>query len=239
MKGYHPSENVVPFSSESLENIHSRNFQYIFQLEIKDVPHSKMYLVAHLMASNLPCRYSLFVVYRSNLCSCGCGTKAKQQEWNAISFIERLIQPQTDRNDTGPQALHEETDTDLSNHYPESPPAVKVTRKRRERDLRLALLNPMNIIICSAQNGFSRDYSEFYYLCITLFLFSALLFKAAAAFIHHLCYWLNVSWPGGESSLVIIRHYGCILKAYSPIGSWSQEWWCHLQKHINFNRMFY
>ncbi len=54
---------------------------------------------------------------------------------------------------------------------------------------------------------------------ITLFLWSALLFKAAAAFIHHLCYWLNVSWPAGGSSLVIIRHYGCILKAYSPLAA--------------------
>lgn len=54
---------------------------------------------------------------------------------------------------------------------------------------------------------------------ITLFLWSALLFKAAAAFIHHLCYWLNVSWSAGGSSLVIIRHYGCILKAYSPLAA--------------------
>ncbi len=53
---------------------------------------------------------------------------------------------------------------DLSNHYPESPPAVKGTKKRREQDLRLALLNPVYVIICSAQNGFSRGYSEFYYL---------------------------------------------------------------------------
>lgn len=162
-----------------------------------------------------------------NVCSCRFGTKAKQQEWNAISFIERLIRPQPDWNNTGP-----ETDTDLSNHYPESLPAIKVTKKRWEQDLRLVVLKTMYVIIYSTQNGFLWGYGEFYYLFITLFLFSALLFKAAAAFIHHVFYWLNVSWPGGVSSLVIIRHYGCILKAYSPIGSWSQEWWCHLYSTI-------
>lgn len=50
------------------------------------------------------CRYSLFVVYRSYVCSCGFSTKAKQQEWNAISFIDRLVRPQPDRNDAEPQA---------------------------------------------------------------------------------------------------------------------------------------
>lgn len=163
------------------------------------------------MASNLPCRYSLFVVYRSSACSCGCGTKAKQQEWNAIKF-HWAAHSSPDR-----QEWYRAPSASRGDRH--GSPAMKVTRKRREQDLRLALLNPMNIIICSAQNEFSRGYSEFYYLFITLFLFSALLFKA---FIHHLCYWLNISWPGGVSSLVIIRHYGCILKAYSPIG-WSQE----------------
>lgn len=200
------------------------------------------------MASNLPWQYSLFVVYRSNMCSCGCGTKAKQQEWNAISFIWAA------HSAPDSQEWYQAPSTSGGDRHGSfeslslASPCNEYTKKRREPDLRSALLNPVCVIICPAQNGFSCGYSEFCYLFITLFLFSALLFKAAAAFIHHVCYWLNVSWPGGASSLVLIRYYGCILKDYSLIGSWSQEWWCHLHKYhsltwpqlsaVYSNRMF-
>ncbi len=154
------------------------------------------------MASNLPCRYSLFVVYRYNVCSCGCGTKAKQQEWNTISFIERLIQPQTDRNDTASRGDRHGSFQSLS--------WVSSCSEGYKEKVRTGFkVSPSKSHVCHHLFCSKWIFTWLQWILlsiITLFLLSALLFKAAAAFIHHLCYWLNVSWPAGGSSLVIIRH---------------------------------